>query len=77
LNRQGFFEDRYFKANDRPHRLAVRKAYLSSIAYALLKGISMYTSAVAFYAGIRFIADGMIDFQQMYTAMMTVSITFF
>ncbi|KAI8878309.1 P-loop containing nucleoside triphosphate hydrolase protein [Backusella circina FSU 941] len=72
LNRQAFFEDRYAKANARPHHLAVRKAYLSSIAYALLKGITMYTSAVAFYAGIRFISDGMIDFQQMYTAMMTI-----
>jgi ATP-binding cassette subfamily B (MDR/TAP) protein 1 len=75
LNRQGFFEDRYDKANERPHRLAVRKAYLSSIGYALLRGIMMYTSAVAFYAGIRFIMNGMIDFQEMYTSMMCILIS--
>ncbi|KAG1061329.1 hypothetical protein G6F42_027706 [Rhizopus arrhizus] len=64
LNRQRFFEDRYARANKHPHELAVRRAYLSSIGYALLRGIMLYTSAVSFYAGIRLIMDGWIDFMQ-------------
>ena len=75
LNRQQFFEDRYAKANKHPHTLAVRRAYLSSIGYALLRGIMLYTSAVAFYAGIRLIMDGWINFMQMYTCMMTIMVT--
>lgn len=75
LNRQRFFEDRYARANKHPHELAVRRAYLSSIGYALLRGIMLYTSAVSFYAGIRLIMDGWIDFMQMYTCMMTIMVT--
>lgn len=75
LNRQQFFEERYAKANKHPHELAVRRAYLSSIGYALLRGIMLYTSAVSFYAGIRLIMDGWIDFMQMYTCMMTIMVT--
>lgn len=75
LNRQRFFEDRYARANKHPHELAVRRAYLSSIGYALLRGIMLYTSAVSFYAGIRLIMDGWIDFMQMYACMMTIMVT--
>lgn len=73
LNKQGYFEDRYYQATAHPHKLAIRKAYLSSIGAACNKGISIYTNAIAFYAGVHFIQNGMIDFQQMFTSM-TVSI---
>ncbi|EIE81858.1 hypothetical protein RO3G_06563 [Rhizopus delemar RA 99-880] len=69
LNKQSHFEERYFHATERPHRLAMRKAYLSSIAYSLNKGINIYTSCVAFYAGVRLIMSGMIDFEKMFTSM--------
>ncbi|KAK4510318.1 RNA-dependent ATPase [Mucor velutinosus] len=72
LNKQAYFEERYYLATDRPHRLAMKKAYLSSIAAGLGKGINIYTSALAFYAGARFIQSGMIDFQQMFTSMTVI-----
>ncbi|KAI8646170.1 P-loop containing nucleoside triphosphate hydrolase protein [Parasitella parasitica] len=72
LNKQAHFEERYYRATDRPHRLAIKKAYLSSIAAGLGKGINIYTSALAFYAGARFIQNGMIDFQQMFTSMTVI-----
>ncbi|KAI8983617.1 P-loop containing nucleoside triphosphate hydrolase protein [Pilobolus umbonatus] len=75
LNQQKFFENRYFRVTNEPHHLAIRKAYLSSIGYALLRGISLYTVALAFYAGIRLIANGWIDFTQMYITMMAILIT--
>lgn len=75
LNKQSYFETRYHRATDHPHHLAQRKAYLSSIGYALQQGITLYTNAVAFYAGTHFIASGMIDFNQMYTCLMAIMIT--
>ncbi|KAG2202626.1 hypothetical protein INT47_002058 [Mucor saturninus] len=75
LNKQSHFEERYYHATDRPHQLAVKKAYLSSIAAAFSKGINMYTSAVAFYAGARLIANNEITFQQMFTSMTVIMTT--
>ncbi|KAI8882790.1 hypothetical protein K501DRAFT_323826 [Backusella circina FSU 941] len=75
LNCQSFFEDNYAKANERPHRLARKKAILSSIGFALLKGYTMYISAIVFYAGIRFIIMGIVDFQGMYVSMTVLTIS--
>ncbi|KAG2226169.1 hypothetical protein INT45_003314 [Circinella minor] len=75
LNKQGHFETKFDRALDRPHKLAMRKAYMSSVGYALQQGINMYTNAVAFYAGVRLMDDGKIDFEAMIVCMMAVLIT--
>ncbi|KAI9318133.1 putative ABC transporter protein [Dichotomocladium elegans] len=75
LNKQDHFELRFDRALERPHILAKRKAYLSSIGYALHQAINMYTNAVAFYAGARLIDDKKLNFEQMLIAMMAVMIT--
>ncbi|KAG0749530.1 hypothetical protein G6F57_002450 [Rhizopus arrhizus] len=75
LNKQSYFENKYHRATEHPHRLAQRKAYFSAIGYGLQQGITLYTNAVAFYAGIRFMAIGLNDFQQMFTCMMAIMIT--
>jgi ATP-binding cassette subfamily B (MDR/TAP) protein 1 len=75
LNKQSYFEDRYYKATEIPHRLATRKAYLSSIGSACSKGISIYTNALAFYAGTRLIMNGSINFQQMFISMTVIMTT--
>ncbi|KAL0140038.1 P-loop containing nucleoside triphosphate hydrolase protein [Mucor lusitanicus] len=72
LNKQQYFQDRYFEASAHPHKLAVRKAYLSSIGSACSKGISIYTNAIAFFAGVHFIKSGMITFQDMFTSMTVI-----
>ncbi|KAI7905983.1 P-loop containing nucleoside triphosphate hydrolase protein [Cokeromyces recurvatus] len=74
LNKQAYFEERYYYATERPHRLAVKKAYLSSIAAGLGKGIYIYTNALAYYAGTRLIQSGLIDFQQMFTTMTVIMV---
>ncbi|KAI7874137.1 p-glycoprotein [Lichtheimia hyalospora FSU 10163] len=75
LNKQGHFEQKFNHALEYPHKLAVKKAYLSSIGYALQQGISMYTNAVAFYAGVRLIDQQRLDFEQMMVCMMAILIT--
>lgn len=72
LNKQAHFEERYYHATDRPHKLTMKKAYLSSINAGISKGINIYTSALAFYAGARFIMNGSITFQQMFTTMTVI-----
>ncbi|KAI7865224.1 P-loop containing nucleoside triphosphate hydrolase protein [Mucor mucedo] len=76
LNKQSHFEERYYHARKRPHQQALRKAYLASISAGLSKSINIFTSAVAYYAGIRFMLNGWINFRQMLVCMsviMTVS----
>lgn len=75
LNKQAYFESKYEKATERPHRLAMRKAYLSSIAYSLLQGTLLYVGAVGFYVGMNFVQDGDIEFQDIFTCMFSVMIT--
>lgn len=75
LNKQVHFETKYYNATDRPHRLAQRKAYMSSIGYALQQGITLYTNAVAFYAGTQLMKNYDLPFDNMFTCMMSIMIT--
>lgn len=74
LNKQCHFEERYYNATERPHRLAQRKAYTSSIGFALLQGTSLYTNAVAFYAGSKLITQGNLELSDMVITMMSIMI---
>lgn len=75
LAKQHHFEERYAKATAYPHKLAIRKAYLGSIGYALSQGMVIYVNAVSFYAGIRFLEKGMMTIEQMMVVMMAVVMT--
>ncbi|KAI8391124.1 P-loop containing nucleoside triphosphate hydrolase protein [Radiomyces spectabilis] len=75
LNKQPQFESKYYRALDYPHKLTQRKAFTSSIGYACHQGVTLYTNAVAFYAGVRLMSEGKIDFLQMFTTMMAIMIT--
>ncbi|KAI7890516.1 P-loop containing nucleoside triphosphate hydrolase protein [Mucor mucedo] len=75
LNKQSHFETKYYNATERPHRLAQRKAYMSSLGYALQQGITLYTNAVAFYAGTQLMKNNNLPFDNMFTCMMSIMIT--
>ncbi|KAI8147816.1 P-loop containing nucleoside triphosphate hydrolase protein [Fennellomyces sp. T-0311] len=75
LNKQSHFENKYYKATEYPHKLAIRKALLASIGHALFRCFNMYTNAIAFYAGVRLIMDNRVDFQDMFVSMMVIMIT--
>lgn len=74
LGKQSYFGDRYAKAMERPHRLAKRKAYLSSISFAVMQSIALYAGGVSFYTGTNFIGQGM-EFQALFICLMCVLIT--
>lgn len=75
LNKQDYFENKYFKATERPHRLAQKKAIKSSLGYGLQQGITLYTNAVAFYAGTQLMKNYDLPFDNMFTCMMAIMIT--
>ena len=75
LGKQNYFEAKYRRATNRPHRLAKRKAYLSSIGYALNQGVILYVGAAAFYAGMKFIEQRLIDFDDLFVSLLSVMIT--
>ncbi|KAI8142620.1 P-loop containing nucleoside triphosphate hydrolase protein [Fennellomyces sp. T-0311] len=77
LAKQSYFEDRYAKACERPHKLAQRKAYLGSIGFAFSQGMMLYVYAVAFYAGIRLMGIGKITLEEMMVTLMAMMITAF
>lgn len=75
LCKQAYFEDRYSKATEHSHQLAIRKAYFSSIGFALHRGITIYTNALAFYFGTRLLVNGSIEFRQLFTSMTVLILT--
>ncbi|GAN07930.1 multidrug resistance protein 1 [Mucor ambiguus] len=75
LNKQVYFETKYFYATDHPHKLAKRKAVSSSIGFAFQQGITYYANAVAFFAGIQLMWHHGLTFDRMFTCMMTIMIT--
>ncbi|KAK4517720.1 uncharacterized protein ATC70_001062 [Mucor velutinosus] len=75
LNKQTYFETKYYNATEHPHQLAKRKAASSSIGFAFQQGISYYANAVAFFAGIQLMWHHGLTFDRMFTCMMTIMIT--
>ncbi|KAI8143269.1 putative ABC transporter protein [Fennellomyces sp. T-0311] len=75
LAKQNYFEDKYAKACERPHKLAQRKAYLGSIGFAISQGMTLYVYAIAFYSGIRLMGIGKISVEEMMVTLLVMIIT--
>ncbi|KAJ3280944.1 Multidrug resistance protein 1 [Borealophlyctis nickersoniae] len=75
LTKESYFENRFAAAIAHPHKLAERKAYFSSIGHGANSGFQMFTNAVGFYAGIRLIAEGHLQFDNMFIVIMALMIT--
>ncbi|KAI8149540.1 p-glycoprotein [Fennellomyces sp. T-0311] len=75
LGKQAFFESKYARTLERPHRLARRKAYLSSIGYALSQGFVLYVAAVTYSAGVMFMKQGRLEFDDLFICLLTLMIS--
>ncbi|KAI8142959.1 putative ABC transporter protein [Fennellomyces sp. T-0311] len=75
LGKQHYFENKFAEALERPHRLAVRKAFLSSIGYALGQGVILYVGAVAFHTGMNFIETRGLKVDEFFICLLSVMIT--
>ncbi|OZJ02078.1 hypothetical protein BZG36_04954, partial [Bifiguratus adelaidae] len=75
LTKEKFFEKKYSANIERPHRLAIKKAWTSSLGFAVTQGFQMYANAIGFYAGIRFVADGSVPYPALLQVIMAIMIT--
>jgi len=75
LTREKFWEERYAKEIVGPHKLALRKAYLASLGYGAQQGFNMWTTALGFYAGIRFYLAGMARFEDIFVVLLVILMT--
>ncbi|KAI8060793.1 putative ABC transporter protein [Gongronella butleri] len=69
LGKEHYFEKRYAKSTAHPHKLAMRKAYTSAFGYACVSGVPLFAQGIAFYAGLRFMANGWISYNNMFSSM--------
>ncbi|CAO3649964.1 unnamed protein product [Cunninghamella blakesleeana] len=72
LNKQDFFENRYFKATEKLHKLTMKKAWLSSFGYAATQSGPLFCQVLAFYSGMKFIERGWITYNDMFTSLMLI-----
>ncbi|KAI8060794.1 P-loop containing nucleoside triphosphate hydrolase protein [Gongronella butleri] len=75
LNKQHFFEDRFYRATERPHKLSVKRAWTSAVGTACSVSIPRFAQAITFYAGVQFMSHGWITYQQMFSSMMMMMMT--
>ncbi|KAI9302369.1 putative ABC transporter protein [Cunninghamella echinulata] len=75
LNQQNYFEHRYWKATERSHQLTMKKAWVSSFGYACTQSGPLFCQVIAFYSGMRFIENGWITYNDMFTSLMMIMIS--
>ncbi|KAJ1553462.1 ATP-binding cassette, sub-B (MDR TAP), member 4, partial [Cladochytrium tenue] len=75
LNRQPYFQDRFWAENERPHQLALNKAYTSSLGNGVNQAIVQWLNALGFYAGLQLSNICVTEFSNVFTVIMAVMIT--
>ncbi|KAJ3340150.1 Multidrug resistance protein 1 [Entophlyctis luteolus] len=75
LTREKYFEDKYNANLDRPHRLALEKARYASLGNGVTQAFSQFANALGFYAGLRLVQAGVIQFSPVFKVLMAVMFT--
>ncbi|KAI9344640.1 P-loop containing nucleoside triphosphate hydrolase protein [Obelidium mucronatum] len=75
LTREKYFEDRYSANLEHPHQLALEKAKYASLGNGVSQAFSQFANALGFYAGLRLVEAGIIDFTPVFKVLMAVMFT--
>ncbi|ORY35943.1 P-loop containing nucleoside triphosphate hydrolase protein [Rhizoclosmatium globosum] len=75
LARQKYFEAKYSANLERPHKLAIEKAKYASLGNGVTQAFAQFANALGFYAGLRLVAAGVIDFNPVFKVLMAVMLT--
>ncbi|KAJ3124102.1 Multidrug resistance protein 1 [Physocladia obscura] len=75
LTREKYFEDKYRANLARPHQLALEKAKYASLGNGVTQAFSQLANALGFYAGLRLVEAGIIDFSPVFKVLMAVMFT--
>ncbi|KAI8620681.1 putative ABC transporter protein, partial [Chytriomyces sp. MP71] len=75
LTRESYFEER-FKANlEGPHQKALEKAKYASLGNGVSQAVSQFANALGFYAGLRLVQAGTIEFTPVFKVLTSVMFT--
>ncbi|ORX95493.1 P-loop containing nucleoside triphosphate hydrolase protein [Basidiobolus meristosporus CBS 931.73] len=69
LAKESHFEAQYESATSVPHQYVRRKAYLGSAGFAMAQSIIYWIYAAGFYAGLRFVDAGVMEWSEIFTTM--------
>ncbi|KAJ3348517.1 Multidrug resistance protein 1 [Entophlyctis luteolus] len=75
LTREKYFEARYSANLEKPHGLALEKAKYASLGNGMTQAFTQFMSALGFYAGLRFVEAGIIEFSALFKVLMAVMLT--
>ncbi|KAI8806224.1 P-loop containing nucleoside triphosphate hydrolase protein [Cladochytrium replicatum] len=75
LNRQGYFETRFRANNDRPHKLAINKAYTSSLGNGWTQAFTQLVNAFGFWVGLKYSEMCLTSLGNVFTVIMAATIT--
>ncbi|KAI8806223.1 P-loop containing nucleoside triphosphate hydrolase protein [Cladochytrium replicatum] len=75
LNRQGYFDSRFRANNNRPHKLAIKKAYTSSLGNGYTQAFTQLVNAFGFYIGLKFSELCWTELSKVFTVIMAATIT--
>ncbi|ORY32772.1 P-loop containing nucleoside triphosphate hydrolase protein [Rhizoclosmatium globosum] len=75
LTREKYFEDRYRANLEHPHQLALEKAKYASLGNGVTQAFSQFANALGFYAGLRLVQAGVIEFSPVFKVLMAVMFT--
>ncbi|KAJ3026787.1 UNVERIFIED_CONTAM: ATP-binding cassette, sub-B (MDR TAP), member 4, partial [Siphonaria sp. JEL0065] len=75
LTREKYFEAKFSANLEHPHKLALEKAKYASLGNGLTQAFSQFANALGFYAGLRLVAAGIIEFSPVFKVLMAVMLT--
>ncbi|PRP78202.1 ATP-binding cassette transporter, subfamily B, member 14, group MDR/PGP protein PpABCB14 [Planoprotostelium fungivorum] len=75
LTMEEYWERRYAENIKRPHRLAIRKAFISSMVYGAMQAFTMWANALGFYGGIRLIGANLDQLPDIIVVILCMTIT--
>jgi len=70
--REEWFVSKYDASLEYPAQLGKLKAFRDSLGHALNNSVGQFSSALGFYAGTRFMVEGMIGFSDLFTCIMVI-----
>ncbi|KAJ3243519.1 hypothetical protein HDU78_000400 [Chytriomyces hyalinus] len=75
LTRESYFQDKFSANLERPHQLALKKAREASLGNGVGQAFGQFASAVGFYAGVKLVEAGEVDFGSVFKVLMAVMFT--
>ena len=72
LNMESNIVERYMEQINIPYKLGIKSALITSLSYGFIQGLGYWIYAAAFYAGYRFVYDGVLLPKDLYIVLFSI-----